>query len=426
VKIADLRVVSGSSSHRYQNAPKNMVQMAAELGVANVLQGTLQKEGDRFRVAIRLIDAKKNRDLWAQSYDRPFSDILQLEGEVAQKVAGALGMKLSEPEQRAISAIATSNAKAYEAYLKGRYVWLQRTYDGYRQAKEYFNQAIALDPNYARAYAGLADAYQFLAAFSSYGRKENYEKAKDACKRALELDPNLAEAHASVGLIAMNYDWEWALAEQEFRRALALDPNNALIYDWYAEYLMAVGRATESLDRINLARGLDPFSPIINSDAGKMLYYARFYDEAEAQLKETLRMDPDFGHARYWLAQVYATKHRFDEAIAELKIVERSGSGPWEWGLMAYTYGMAGRKAEAEQMLEAMKKRFSRGPQPDMLAMAHAYIGLGDKDRAIACLEQDYDAHATSMTSLKTNPWYDSLRSDPRFVDLIRRVHLSP
>src|SRR5437763_4275216 len=207
---------------------------------------------------------------------------------IAREIARVLGMQLTQSEQRALNAVATSNSRAYDAYLQGRYVWLQRTFDAYGPAKEYFEQAIALDPKYAPAYAGLADAYQFLAEYDVQGRKEKFERAKNACRRALQLDPNLPEAHASLGLIAMNYDWDWALAEREFRRALALDPNNALIHDWYAEYLMAVGRADLSLVQIENARELDPLSAIINADAGKMLYFARRYDEAESQLTETL------------------------------------------------------------------------------------------------------------------------------------------
>lgn len=425
-KIGNLKLVSANSSHHYQTAPENIGQLATDLGVANVLQGSVEKANERLRVVMRLTDVRKNRQVWTQSYERTFGDISKIESEAAGQIATALGLKLTQPEEGAIKRIPTSNPRAYEAYLKGRYVWIRRTFDGYGQAKEYFEQAIALDPNYAQAHAGLADASQFLAAFSPYSRKERYDKAKAEYKRALELDPMLAEAHASAGLVAMNYDWDWALAEEEFRRAIALDPNNALTYDWYAEYLMAVGRTSESLSQIERARQLDPFSLIINSDAGKMLFYARLYDAAEGQLKETLRMNPDFGQAGNWLAQVYATTNRFDEAIACFQGVGQSQEGPWGLGFTAFIYGMAGKKAEAKQTLEALQKRLPAAPQPDKLALALAYIGVGDKDRAFACLEEDYQAHATTMTSLKSSPWYDSLRSDPRFTDLMRRVHLVP
>ena len=421
-KIANLKVVSGSSAQRYENAPKNPTQVAADLGVADVLEGSVRKLGEKFQIAVRLIDGKNGAELWTQSYERTFSEIIQMESEVARQTAGALGLKLTEPEIHAINRPATSNPLANEAYLKGRYVWLQRTPDSYRQAREYFEQAIALDSNYALAYAGLADAYQFLGAFNLTHRKENYDKAKSAYNRALELDPTLAEAHATAGLVAMNYDWDWSLAEQELRRAIALNPNEALFYDWYAEYLMAVGKANESIDNIERAHELDPFSIIINSDVGKLLFFARLYDQAEAQLKETLRMDPAFMEAHVWLGIVYLMKQRFDEAIAEFKIGEVNGLQ----GLMAYAHGKAGRKTEARQMLEATKKLLAQRGDMDNVWLTCAYIGMGEKDRAIACLEQDCENHATAAVALKSNPLLDPLRSEPRFIELMHRVHLTP
>ena len=421
-KIPNLKVVSGSSAQRYENAPKNPAQVAADLGVADLLEGSVRKLGEKFQIAVRLIDGKNGAELWTQSYQRTFPEIIQVESEVARQTAGALGLKLTEPEIHAITRPATSNPLANEAYLKGRYVWLQRTPDSYRQAREYFEQAIALDSNYALAYAGLADAYQFLGAFNLPDRKENYDKAKSAYGRALELDPTLAEAHATAGLVAMNYDWDWSLAEQELRRAIALNPNEALFYDWYAEYLMAVGKANESIDNIERAHELDPFSIIINSDVGKLLFFARLYDQAEAQLKETLRMDPAFMEAHVWLGTVYLMKQRFDEAIAEFKIGEVNGLQ----GLMAYAHGKAGRKTEARQMLEATKKLLAQRGDMDNVWLTCAYIGMGEKDRAIACLEQDCENHATAAVALKSNPLLDPLRSEPRFIELMHRVHLTP
>lgn len=423
-KIANLKVISGGPTQRYQSTPDNPAQVAAELGVTNILEGGVEKEGEKFRITVRVIDGKNNADLWRKSYDRTFSEIFQVESEVVRHAAGALGVSLTESEKQAINKAATSNPRAYEAYLKGRYVWLQRKTDGYRQAKDYFEQAIALDPSYAQAYAGLADAYQFLGAFNLHNSKENYNKAKNAYTRALQLDPTLAEAHATAGLVAMNYDWDWPLAEQEFRRAIALDPNEALFYDWYAEYLMAVGRSSESIDNIERARELDPFSVIINCDVGKLLFFARLYDQSEAQLKETIRMDADFWQAHRYLGAVYAMLHRFDEAIAEFKVSDANGA--WDPGLTVYAYGMAGRKTEAKEMLESIKKFDAR--RSDLLpgSLTWAYIGLGDKDQAIAYLEHDYQNHDIAMVGLKSCPLFDPLRSEPRFVDLMRRVHLTP
>jgi TolB-like protein/Tfp pilus assembly protein PilF len=424
-KIPNIRVISGRATQRYQSTPENPTQVAADLGVTVLMEGSVEKQGDKFRVTLRLIDGKKNAELWSKSYDRTFAKIIEAESDVARQAAGVLGLKLTEPDKRAIEKPATSNALANEAYLKGRYVWLQRNLDSFHQAKEYFEQAISLDPNYAQAYAGLADAYQFVGASDPRNSKENYDKAKSAYRRALQLDPTLAEAHASAGLVAMNYDWNWPLAEQELRRAIALDPDNALFYDWYAEYLMAVGRTDDSLANMERAHELDPDSVLINSDFGKLLFFARRYDEAEEQLKATLRMDPDFIQTHWFLAVTYVAKHRFDDAIAESNVPERTPSGTLTWGrgLSAYAYALAGRTQEAQQMLEKIKKHL--GPESDVAIML-AYIGLGNKDQAFACLERDFENHYTTMISLKSNPVYDPLRSDPHFTDLMRRVHLAP
>jgi len=424
-KIANLKVVSGSPTQRYQSSSENPAQVAAEFGVTNVMQGSVEKQEGKFQVAVRLIDAKSNSKIWTHSYELAFGQIVELESEVARQTAGAMGLKLTEPEKQAIKKPATANPRANEAYLKGRYVWLQRNLDSFEQAKEYFEQAIGFDPNYAQAYAGLADAYQFIGAFDPRSSKENYQKAKNAYQHALELDPTLAEAHASAGLVAMNYDWDWPTAEQELRRAIALDPNQALFYDWYAEYLMSVGRTDDSLSNIERARDLDPFSIIINADLGKLLFFARRYDAAEAQLKTTARMDPDFAQAHFFLALTYVAKHQFDSAIAEFNVPKRAPTGTSynSPGLSAYAYAMAGRKREAEEMLEKIKRSFSPG---EASALMLAYIGLGDKDRALSGLESDYENHFVTMVTLKSNPVYDPLRSDPRFVDLMRRVHLAP
>ena len=421
-KIPHLEVVSGSSVQRFDYNSENVREIASELDVRKILRGTIEKQSGKFRIVPHLIDAIKNEELWSRSYDCAFADVVATQNTIAREVTHVLKMPLSRPEERALNAIPTSDPRAYDAYLKGRYVWLQRTFDAYGLAKKYFEQAIELDPNCAPAHAGLADAYQFIAAFGVGDQKEKYDRARDECHRALQLDPNLPEAHASLGLISMNYDWNWPLAQEEFHRAVALDPNNAIIRDWYAEYLMAVGKSDLSLGQIDRGRQLDPFSPIINSDTGKLLYFARRFDEAESQLKETIRMYPDFSSAHYWLGHLYATEKRCDEAIQEFKKYSSGFGHNWAWGEMAYTYGVAGRRTEANQSLAALKKR----PATDDLGLVCAYLGIGDNDKAIAHLEREYQSHDTTMTSLVSNPWYDSLRTDPRFLDLMRRVHLVP
>jgi TolB-like protein/Tfp pilus assembly protein PilF len=427
-KISQLKVVTSSVNSTSDDTPESVQQLAASLDVAILLQGTMKKEGDKFELRVRLTEARTGHEIWSQSYERTFSGVEEIERDIAVQTGAALGLKLSELQQRAMNNKGTANARAYEAHLKGRYVWLQRHIDAYVQAKEYFEQAIALDPNYANAYAGLGDAYQFLGGSASSIERsaEFYAKAKEALQRALELNPDLAEAHASVALIAMNYDWDWALADREYKRAISLDPNNALIHDWYAEFERTVGRAEESLHQIEVARQLDPLSPLINSDVGKLLYFARHYQEAITQLEQTVRMDPNFDQPHGWLGYAYASTGKYDEARREFGRLWPEGQSAWQTGYLAYVYGLQGKKAEAERMAQSTKRDIERGSQSDNYPLLLACIGAGDKDCAFASLESEYANHTTTIAALKLAPFLDSLRSDPRFADLLRRVHLAP
>ena len=319
---------------------------------------------------------------------------------------------------------ATSNVAAREAFLKGRFFWNKRKGPDFPIAQAYFERAIALDPGYAEAYAGLADTYQFQANNNRIIRDEYYAKAKQMNRRAIQLNPNLAEAHASLGLIAMNYDWDWPASEREFKRALALDPDSTVAHQWYATYLTSQGRFDEAVAQIERARQLDPLSIIINTDAGQILLFARRYKEAEEKLTETVRLDPRFALAHIWLGSVYVGQKRYEEAMAEFKIFHEIVGTPDGWGEMGYVYAVTGKRKEAEEMLSLVKKKTDE--TMDRSLQLWIYIGLGRIDDAFACLEIDYRSHATDMTSLKVNPKYDSLRSDPRFADLMRRVHLAP
>jgi eukaryotic-like serine/threonine-protein kinase len=418
-KIAALKVISRTSTQKFKSAPENLPEIAQQLGVANILEGSVQKAGETVRVTVQLIRAQSDTHLWAETYDRKLTDVFEVESEVAQRIATALAMRLSGSEQQALTAKPTTNVEAYQAYLKGRYFWNKRTGEGFTKAGESFGRAIAIDPNYAPAYAGLSDVYQFRATLDTISRAQDYVKARDAARKALELDETLAEPHASLGLIAMNYDWDWASAEKEFRQAIELNPNYATAHHWYAEYLVAVGRFDESLVEINRARELDPLSLIINTDMGKVLYYSRRYDEAIAQLQETLRMDPSFHDAHLWLGSVYAKRGLYPEAIGEFKKISDS---PWALGWLGYVYGVSGRRDEAEKVVNQIE---SKGPI-DPSVIVYVYIGLGEENAAFAAFEKEYELRSVGMTSLKVNPWYDSLRSDPRFADLLRRTNLTP
>jgi serine/threonine protein kinase len=327
------------------------------------------------------------------------------------------------PNERSKST--TSNAAAHEAFLKGRFFWNKRKAPEFETANIYFERAISLDPRYAQAYVGLADTYQFLANANRQVRDEYYAKAKQMSYRALELDPNLAEAHASLGLIAMNYDWDWLASEREFKRAIALDPNDAIAHQWYASYLSAQGRFDEAIKEIERARQLDPLSFIINTDAGQILLFAKRYKEAEEKLRETLRLDPRFGLARNWLGRVYDLQKRYDEALAEFRIFHEVVGKPWAWGEMGYVYACLGKQKEATEMLSLVEKECAADQTIDHIPQLMIYIGLGRNDDAFACLEFEYRSHSTVMTSLKVNPFYDTLRSDPRYANLMQRVRLA-
>jgi TolB-like protein/DNA-binding winged helix-turn-helix (wHTH) protein/predicted negative regulator of RcsB-dependent stress response len=421
-KIAALKVISRTSTQKFKSAPDNVREIARQLGVANILEGSVQKSGETVRVTVQLIHAPSDTHLWAETYDRKLTDMFQVESEVAQRIATALATTLSVSEKRALTAKPTANVEAYQAYLKGRYFWNKRTGEGFAKAAESFQRATAIDPNYAPAYAGLSDVYQFSAIFDVASRTQDYAKAREAAKRALELDETLAEPHASLGLIAMNYDWDWETAEREFRQASELNPNYATAHHWYAEFLVAVGRFDESLAEIKRARELDPLSLIINTDMGKVLYYSRRYDEAIAQLQETLRMDPDFHDAHIWLGSVYAKTGHYPEAISEFNKVRDNG---WVLGWLGYVYGVSGRRDEAKKVVNQLSQIETERPI-DPSVMVCVYAGLGEKDAAFAAFEKEYEMRSVGMTSLKVNPWYDSLRSDPRFTDLLRRMNLAP
>lgn len=304
---------------------------------------------------------------------------------VALLILGLTGFWFAKPTTPKVEG--TFNAAAHAAYLKGRYFWNKRTGADFQTAKTYFEQAIALDPRYAKAYTGLGDCWQFIAVENVDERKEAYAKSAAANRKALEIDPTLAEAHASLGLTAMNYNWDWPTAEREFRQAIALNPNYATAHQWYAEYLAANLRFAESFREIQRARELDPVSIIINNDAGKFLYFSRRFDEAEAQLKETLKLDPNFSQGHSWLGMLYTVTKRYDEAVAQFQEVQRLDGGTWGLAGLGYVYGRSGRLDEAKRMLQAVEH--SADPV-DSQGIALIAIGMDDETRVFDCLEKEY------------------------------------
>jgi tetratricopeptide (TPR) repeat protein len=307
---------------------------------------------------------------------------------------------------------------AYDLYLRGQYYWNKRWL---KQAIEYFQKATAEDPNYARAYAGLADCYALMGGYSGRPQNEFMSQARTAALRALELDGNLAEAHTALALIVQNYDYDWQTAEKEYRRAIELNPNYATAHHWYAEHLAWRGRFDEALRESERARQLDPLSLIIAVDNGAILYFSRQYDEAIQKLRGVKEMEPDFPRIHI-VVFAYIEKGMYAEALADTKNWLEPGSSPWYWSMQAYVYGRAGQQSEAQRALDKLLE-LNRRQQIDPSALIQAYIGIGNKDKAFNLLENAYSQHST-LTTIKVDPIYDPLRSDPRFQDLLRRVGL--
>jgi TolB-like protein/lipoprotein NlpI len=424
-KIGALKVISGTSTQKFKGAPANLREIARELGVAHILEGSVQRSGETVRVTVQLIHAQTDTHVWAETYDRKLTDMFQVETEVAQHIATALAATLTGPEKSALAARPTSNLAAYHAYLQGRYFWNKRTIEGFKEAVEYFNRAIEVDPGYAQAYVGFADALFFLGGDTLAAHEEAIRKGRVLLHQALELDETLAEAHASLGLLAMNNDWDWAEAEREFKRAIELNHNCVTAHHWYGEFLAYMGRFDEAIAEIVRAYELDPLSLIIGTDVAKVYSMARRYDEAIPHFQVALKLDPDFAEAHGLLGLIYATQGKHVDALDQLGKIKNLESHPTYLSWLAYIHGAAGRSGEARQTIDRLNE-LSRRTYVSPFWMATAWTGLGEKDQAFNWFEHLFAQHASGgAVSLKVNPIFDPLRSDPRFADLLRRANLA-
>lgn len=420
--VREIVVRPTSAVRRYTDANQDPATIGRQQGVDAVLDGSFQRQGDRLRLTVQLIRVADGATLWSAQFDERFTDIFSVQDSISERVACDLVTRICGEEAGRPAKQKPVNIEAYEAYLKGRYFWNKRTRDGFRKAVEYFKQAIEIDPTYARAYAGLGDAYGYLGGDDPAAQAESAAKAKAGARRALELDETLGEAHASLGLYAMNNDWDWAEAEKEFKRAIELNPNYATAHQWYGEFLVYMGRFDEAIREIERAHELDPLSLIISTDVAKVYGMARRYDEAIAQYKRTLDVDPDFAEARALLALTYSMKGQHAEAAAELLKVKDLENNPPYLSWLVYAYGQAGRMDEARRVLKRVKD-LSKQTYVSPLWMAFAHLGLGEKDQAFAWFEKVFAERSSGGgVTLKVNPFFDSLRPDPRFQDLMRRA----
>lgn len=421
-----LGVIARTSVMHYKHSQTQLDLIGRELGVQYVLEGSVRRDADNVRISAQLIQVKDQTPIWVRQYDRELSHLLALQGEIAQEIAGEIQLTLGDGKRISSDGklvASPSSYEAYDLYLKGRYFWNKRTPKGFRQAIDYFQQAVTKDTNYARAYAGLADSYALTSSYSLDSPNELMPKARAAALRAIQIDDSLAEAHTSLALITENYDWDWQTAEKEYRRALQLDPNYATAHQWYAEYLSFQGRFDEALRESERARQLDPLSLIIASDNGAILYYSRQYGRALEQFRAVLAMEPSFPRA-HMVILPYVEKGMFAEALADTAEWHHSDDSP-VWEAQAYVYGRSGQQVEARRAM-AKWARWNRGRQSySPSAVAMAYTAMGNHEEAFRCLETAYQEHSNGLTTLKVEPGYDPLRSDRRFQELLQRIGLA-
>jgi TolB-like protein/Tfp pilus assembly protein PilF len=424
-KIADLKVVSRTSTIRYRRSPDNLRQIAMQLGVANVLEGSVQRTADRVHVNVELIKAASDAHLWAEAYERKLTDIFAVESEIAKTIAETLQAKLSGSEEHAIAARPTENTEAHQLYLKGRYFWNRRTGENLKKSIDYFNQAIAADPNYALAYVGLADCYVLLEEYAGTPSSETLPKARAAALHALQIDDSLAEAHTSLGLINLS-SWQFGKAEKEYKRGIELNPNYPTAHHFYGAYLHLLGRLDEAMAEVKRAQQLDPLSRVISDNLVVIYFFKGDLNAGIEQCKKNIELDPNYPRAHSHLGWAYLKQGQEQEAMAELqKAVEVSGRGSQELGYLGYAYGALRKRAEATAVLRELEERYARRESP-ALYLAAVYAGLGENDQAFACLERDFQARTGMLTYITVRPVYDTLRSDPRYTDLLRRMGLRP
>jgi len=419
-QIGALRVISRTSIIQYKGTKKSLPEIGRELNVDVVVEGTVTRAGNRVRITAQLIRATTDKHLWAEEYEGDLSDILKLQSEVARAITSEIQIKLTPQEDNRLASARPVNPEAYEAYLKGRYYLEKWSTDGTKQAIGYFQQAIEKDPNSALAYAGLAECYMH---WSPLPPKESHEKAKAAAMKAMELDETLGEAHASLGLIRFLDDWDLPGAEQEFKRAIELDPSSGEAHHEYSHYLMQMDRPEESHIESNRFLELDPLSPAPNLHLGWYYLFAKQYDAAIEQFQKTLKMDPNYPEAHSWLGQTYEQKKMYEQAIAEFqKAVALSRGDSYYRALLGHAYAISGKTEQAQAIIAALKSE-SSSASPTDVEIAIVYTGLGDRDQTFAWLEKAYQRRSEYLTYFfRVNPMFDGLHSDPRFANLVRRI----
>jgi TolB-like protein/Tfp pilus assembly protein PilF len=421
-RIADLKVISRTSTQRYKSVPADLREIAKQLGVANILEGSVQKSNDQVRITVQLINALNDSHLWAETYDRKLIDVFQVETDLAQKIASSLEAKLTGSERRAIAARPTENTEAYQLYLKGRFFWNKRTGADLKAAGEYFEKAVAADPTYSGAYAGLAQTYLLIPVFGAGRPRDFFPQATEAARKAIALDETSSEGRAALAMLLL-FDFKLGASEQEFRRAIELNPNYATAHHWFGNSLLVtMGRFDEAIKEGQRAVELDPLSLIINADLGSTFTIARRYDEAIEQLRRTLALDGNFAYARWNLGEALYLKGEVNAAIVEYEKAAALDDDPEILALLGRAYAETGKKEKALELLEKLK---AAGRQHYVRNYLYTiiYTGLGDKATALDYLEKARgNAESPDTTWLRVDPLFDPLRGEPRFQQLVAKV----
>ena len=423
--VGALRVISRTSVMRYKETKKTLPDIARELQVDALVEGTVARSGDRVRITASLIQASPERHVWAATYERDMRDVLTLQNDLARTITEQIEVKVTPEEHARLSAARPVDPDAYKLYIKGRYFWVKRNRESFKLAMDYFQQAIERDPSYAAPYSGLADCYAlFGSSFDVGGQPPNevQPKAKSAALKALELDSSLSDAHNSLAYVKFTYDWDWQGAEAEFKRSLQLNPGYTHGHHWYAHLLLSAGRPDEAFAESNRALELDPVSPIVNLHLGWHYLYTKQYDKALEQLSKTLELDSDYALAHWYRGLAYEQKTMYAEALREMNRAKDLLPGNLAvQSDIGHVYAISGDKRSAEKVIADLKAE-SRQRYVNQYELALIYIGLGQNDRAFESLDKAYREHSDQLIYLGVDPRLDAIRSDARFTELVRRV----
>ena len=425
-QLSNLTVMSKSSVFHYKGKETDPQKAGKELGVKAVLVGRVVQRGDNLQISTELVDVSNNSHIWGEQYSKKLSDILTVQQEISKEISRQLSIKLVGEDEQRLAKRSTENTEAYQLYLRGRFHWNKRKADDLQKAVDYFNQAIAKDPGYALAYAGLASVYAIFPEYSGLLAKDFIQKTEMAVRKALELDATLGEPHAALGLVRHTYQWDWEGAEKEYRRAIELDPTSPTTHHWYSICLRQQGKFEEALSEIRRAHELDPLSLIISTNVGEALFHVQRDDLAKEQFDKTLELDPTFPLVHMDLGTWYVRQGKYDEAISEIQKVGKilGTNSPYGMGNLGYIYAKAGRKEEAistlNQLLDVSKQGYAMSVQ-----VASVYAGLGDKDKAFEWLGKGYHEQNRYLADLKTTFVWEDLRSDPRYMALLKKIGLA-